>query len=50
MRSHDTDPEFSPGVHVSYAETVPPMKDGLPETKGSFQPSPGGFWRAQVPE
>ena len=25
--------EFSPGVHVNYAETVLPMKDGLPKLK-----------------
>ena len=24
---------FSPGVHVNYAETVLPMKDGLPKLK-----------------
>ena len=25
--------KFSPGVHVNYAETVLPMKDGLPKLK-----------------
>jgi hypothetical protein len=25
--------EFTPGVHVNYAETVLPMKDGLPKLK-----------------
>jgi hypothetical protein len=25
--------EFSPSVHVNYAETVLPMKDGLPKLK-----------------
>ena len=25
--------EFVPGVHVNYAETVLPMKDGLPKLK-----------------
>jgi hypothetical protein len=25
--------EFKPGVHVNYAETVLPMKDGLPKMK-----------------
>ena len=25
--------EFTPGVHVNYAETVLPMKDGLPKMK-----------------
>jgi len=25
--------KFSPGVHVNYAETVMPMKDGLPKLK-----------------
>ena len=25
--------EFKPGVHVNYAETVLPMRDGLPELK-----------------
>jgi hypothetical protein len=24
---------FAPGVHVNYAETVLPMKDGLPKLK-----------------
>jgi hypothetical protein len=26
-------PDFKPGVHVNYAETVLPMKDGLPRFK-----------------
>ena len=25
--------KFEPGVHVNYAETVLPMKDGLPKLK-----------------
>jgi len=25
--------KYSPGVHVTYAETVLPMKDGLPKFK-----------------
>jgi len=25
--------KYSPGVHVNYAETVLPMKDGLPKFK-----------------
>jgi hypothetical protein len=25
--------KFAPGVHVNYAETVLPMKDGLPKLK-----------------
>ena len=25
--------EFKPGVHVNYAETVLPMRDGLPKLK-----------------
>ena len=25
--------EFRPGVHVNYAETVLPMRDGLPKLK-----------------
>lgn len=25
--------KFSPGVHVNYAETVLPMRDGLPKFK-----------------
>ncbi len=25
--------EFAPGVHVNYAETVLPLKDGLPKMK-----------------
>jgi hypothetical protein len=30
---------FSPGVHVNYAETVLPMRDGLPK----FKDFPEGF-------
>ena len=33
------DLEFKPVVHVNYAETVLPMKDGLPK----FKDFPGGF-------
>ena len=25
--------KFSPGVHINYAETVLPMRDGLPKLK-----------------
>ena len=25
--------EFAPGVHINYAETVLPMRDGLPKLK-----------------
>ena len=25
--------DFQPGVHINYAETVLPMKDGLPKLK-----------------
>jgi hypothetical protein len=25
--------DFKPGVHINYAETVLPMKDGLPKLK-----------------
>ncbi len=25
--------KFSPGVHINYAETVLPMRDGLPKMK-----------------
>ena len=25
--------QFSPGVHINYAETVLPMRDGLPKLK-----------------
>ena len=32
---------FAPGVHVNYAETVLPMKDGLPKFK-DFPPEFGG--------
>jgi hypothetical protein len=30
---YDLDLKFSPGVHVNYAETVLPMRDGLPKLK-----------------
>ena len=39
---------FKPGVHVNYAETVLPMKDGLPKLK-DFPPELGGTGEA-VPE
>lgn len=32
---------FTPGVHVNYAETTLPMKDGLPRMK-DFPSEPGG--------
>ena len=32
---------FSPGVHVNYAETVLPMRDGLPKLK-DFRKEFGG--------
>ena len=40
--------KFSPGVHVNYAETVLPMKDGLPKLK-DFPAELGGSGVA-VPE
>lgn len=40
--------QFSPGVHVNYAETVLPMKDGLPKLK-DFPAELGGTGIA-VPE
>ena len=40
--------EFKPGVHVNYAETVLPMKDGLPKLK-DFPKELGGTGQA-VPE
>ncbi|TGS14917.1 GFA family protein [Mesorhizobium sp. M2E.F.Ca.ET.209.01.1.1] len=40
--------EFAPGVHVNYAETVLPMKDGLPKLK-DFPAELGGSGIA-VPE
>ena len=40
--------KFSPGVHVNYAETVLPMKDGLPKLK-DFPVELGGSG-ASVPE
>lgn len=39
---------FKPGVHVNYAETVLPMKDGLPKLK-DFPKELGGSGE-QVPE
>jgi hypothetical protein len=39
---------FKPGVHVNYAETVLPMKDGLPKLK-DFPAELGGSGVA-VPE
>lgn len=40
--------EFEPGVHVNYAETVLPMKDGLPKLK-DFPAELGGSGET-VPE
>ena len=40
--------EFTPGVHVNYAETVLPMKDGLPKLK-DFPAELGGSGES-VPE
>lgn len=39
---------FAPGVHINYAETVLPMRDGLPK----FKDFPGAFGGSdeQVPE
>ena len=39
---------FKPGLHINYAETVLPMKDGLPK----FKDFPGAFGGSdeQVPE
>lgn len=42
------DLDFRPGVHVNYAETVLPMKDGLPKLK-DFPKEFGGSGEA-VPE
>jgi len=42
-RDHSERLKFSPGVHVNYAETVLPMKDGLPKLK-DFPPN----WEAVV--
>lgn len=42
------DLDFTPGVHVNYAETVLPMKDGLPKLK-DFPAELGGTGDA-VPE
>jgi len=39
---------FAPGVHVNYAETVLPMKDGLPKLK-DFPKEFGGSGEA-MPE
>lgn len=39
---------FAPGVHVNYAETMLPMKDGLPKF-GDFLSEIGGTGEA-VPE
>jgi hypothetical protein len=39
---------FNPGVHVNYAETVLPMRDGLPKLK-DFPKEFGGSGEA-VPE
>jgi len=39
---------FTPGVHVNYAETVLPMKDGLPKLK-DFPAELGGSGE-EVPE
>ena len=40
--------DFKPGLHINYAETVLPMKDGLPK----FKDFPGAFGGSdeQVPE
>jgi hypothetical protein len=40
--------EFKPGVHVNYAETVLPMRDGLPKLK-DFPKELGGSGEV-VPE
>src|SRR3978361_2276581 len=40
--------KFSPGVHVTYAETVLPMKDGLPKLKDF--PSEFGVSHVSVPK
>jgi len=40
--------DFQPGVHVNYAETVLPMKDGLPKLK-DFPAELGGSGES-VPE
>jgi hypothetical protein len=42
------DLSFQPGMHVNYAETVLPMKDGLPKLK-DFPTEFGGSGEA-VPE
>jgi len=33
VRRDHPDPTFIPGVHVNYAETVLPMRDGLPKLR-----------------
>jgi len=40
--------QFSPGVHINYAETVLPMRDGLPKLK-DFPAEFGGSGEA-IPE
>ena len=40
--------DFKPGLHVNYAETVLPMKDGLPKMKDF--PSEFGGSGETVPE
>lgn len=40
--------KFAPGVHVNYAETVLPMRDGLPKLKDF--PSAFGGSGEQIPE
>jgi len=40
--------EFTPGVHVNYAESVLPMRDGLPKLK-DFPAELGGSGQ-MVPE
>ena len=40
--------EFQPGIHVNYAETVLPMKDGLPKMKDF--PSEFGGSGETIPE
>jgi hypothetical protein len=39
---------FAPGLHINYAETVLPMRDGLPKFKDF--PAPFGGSGEQVPE
>jgi len=33
VRCHHSDTALRPGVHINYAETVLPMRDGLPKLK-----------------